>query len=195
MPFETLGKNMMLNALRGTAPGTPLTHAGLLQAGGAKSVTGVAATGVFTSAAHGYSNGDLVVFSAITGGTGLTTGYPYFVVSTATNTFQVALTPGGAAVIFGADLTAGTVKKLTEVTGGSPTYARKAVTYAVAADGAINLSAPQTFDIPAGTTVDWVRFFSAVTAGTGLGITAVVAETFAGQGTYTLNTSAIDLNL
>jgi hypothetical protein len=45
-----------------------------------------------------------------------------------------------------------------EVTGGSPAYARKAVTFASAAGGSRALSAAVTFDVPA-TTVRWFGFW------------------------------------
>jgi hypothetical protein len=76
-----------------------------------KAVTGVAATDIFTSAAHGYSNGDVVIFSALTGGTGLALGTTYFVINKATDTFQLATTPSGSAVDFTTDLSAGTIQK------------------------------------------------------------------------------------
>lgn len=52
--------------------------------------------------AHGYANGDQVVFLGGTPPGGLTEGTTYFVVSAATDTYQVAATAGGAAI----DLTA-----------------------------------------------------------------------------------------
>jgi hypothetical protein len=56
------------------------------------------------------------VFTALTGGTGLTAGRVYWVTATslAAKTFRVASTPGGAALGFSADITAGTVAKLTD---------------------------------------------------------------------------------
>lgn len=48
--------------------------------------------------AHGYANGDMVVFYGGTIPTGLTAGTIYYVVSAATNTFKVAATAGGAAI-------------------------------------------------------------------------------------------------
>jgi hypothetical protein len=45
-----------------------------------------------------------------------------------------------------------------EVTGGSPAYARKAVTFAAAAGGSRALSAAVTFDVPS-TTVRWFGFW------------------------------------
>jgi hypothetical protein len=78
-----------------------------------KAVTGVAATGIFTAASHGYAVGDLVVFVLTTGGSGLTAGLPYYVVATnfASGTFSVALAPGGSVVTFASDLTSGTVAR------------------------------------------------------------------------------------
>lgn len=52
-----------------------------------------------------------------------------------------------------------------ESTGGSPAYARKAVTWAAASGGTRANSAAITFDLPA-STVQHVGFWSAVTAGT-----------------------------
>lgn len=40
-----------------------------------------------------------------------------------------------------------------EVTGGSPAYARKAVTFSAASGGSKDIAAAQTFDVPASTTV------------------------------------------
>ena len=59
-----------------------------------------------------------------------------------------------------------------EVTGGSPAYARKAITYAAAATAAKASSSSPTFDIPTGTTVRWVGRWTAITAGTFLGMEA-----------------------
>ena len=59
----------------------------------------IASPAVVTWAAHGLSNGNGVVFS--TGGalpTGLTAGTLYYVIAAATNTFEVALHQGGAAI-------------------------------------------------------------------------------------------------
>jgi hypothetical protein len=53
-----------------------------------------------------------------------------------------------------------------EVVGGSPAYARKSFTWSSAAAGAKSISAAQTFDIPAGTTVRAVASYDASTAGT-----------------------------
>jgi HK97 family phage prohead protease len=69
-----------------------------------------------TSAAHGFSNGDAIVFTALTGGTGVTAGQVYWVIADtlAAQTFKFSATPGGAAVDFSTNITAGTVAKVTD---------------------------------------------------------------------------------
>lgn len=80
-----------------------------------------------------------------------------------------------------------------EVSGGSPAYARKAATWNAASAGALDNSGTAVFDIPAGTTVKRLGFFSAVTAGTYYGDAELTDEIFAGQGTYTLTDADITL--
>lgn len=80
-----------------------------------------------------------------------------------------------------------------EVSGGSPAYARKAATWNAASAGNLDNSNTPVFDIPAGTTVKRLGFFSASTAGTYYGDAELTDEVFAGQGTYTLNDADISL--
>jgi hypothetical protein len=79
-------------------------------------VTGVAATDIITANGHGFVAGDRVVFTALTGGAGLVTKQAYYVIAAnlAANTFEVSATPGGAAVNFTTDITAGSVQKNAE---------------------------------------------------------------------------------
>ena len=64
-----------------------------------------ATANTFRSTAHGYANGDRVVFygsagaAAVVPGGGLTAGTIYFVVGATADTFQVATTSGGAAIV------------------------------------------------------------------------------------------------
>jgi hypothetical protein len=53
----------------------------------------------------------------------------------------------------------------TELTGGSPAYARKAVTWTAASGGIRDNNAQLLFDIPAATTVAFHGLYSAITAG------------------------------
>ncbi len=71
----------------------------------------------------------------------------------------------------------------TEPSGGSPAYARKALTWvAGASDGVVTVTV--TFDIPAGTTIVGVGVHDALTAGNYVDGAAVTSQAFAAQGTY-----------
>jgi hypothetical protein len=72
----------------------------------------------------------------------------------------------------------------TELTGGSPAYARKPVSWGAASAGVI--TGTVTFDVPSGATVAGAGLHSAVTAGTYIDGAAVTSQAFASQGTYTL---------
>ena len=81
-----------------------------------------------------------------------------------------------------------------EVTGGSPAYARKAITWNAAASGSLDNNANPAFDVPGGVTVSHAGFWSAATGGTFYGGNALSAsETFAGQGTYTLTDADLSI--
>ncbi len=122
MPYSTAGKNLMLNALRGTNPTTPITHVSL----------------------HTASPGD-----------------------------------SGA----------------NEVSGGSPAYARVAIAFNAPSAGSMDDSTNgATFNVPAGTTVTHVGFWSASTSGTFLAYDDVTSESFGAQGTYTVTDADLDLN-
>ena len=72
----------------------------------------------------------------------------------------------------------------TEVTGGSPAYARKSISWGAPSNGVI--TATVTFDVPSGTTVVGAGVHSAVTAGTYYDGASVTSQAFASQGTYQL---------
>ena len=80
-----------------------------------------------------------------------------------------------------------------EVTGGSPAYARKAVTWNAAAAGSKAISGTAVFDVPSGTTIRRVGLFSAVTGGTYFGDAEITDETYGGQGTYTVTAATISV--
>ena len=87
------------------------------------SVSGANSTDLFTAAAHGLNNDDMVYLAITTGLTGITAGY-FFVINTATGTFQLSATKGGAAVNFTADGT-GTVKRVADLVGKMLDYDNK----------------------------------------------------------------------
>jgi len=88
--------------------------------------------------------------------------------------------------------TAGTA----EVTGGAPAYARESISWAAAASAALTTDAQIVFDVPAGTTITHLGYWSAVSSGTFYGSRQLSSsESYTGQGTYTINTGDIDESL
>lgn len=70
-----------------------------------------------------------------------------------------------------------------EVTGGSPAYARKAATWAVGTvDGVVTVTV--TFDVPGSVTVTHVGLWDALSGGNFLDKVAVTSQAFASQGTF-----------
>lgn len=75
-----------------------------------------------------------------------------------------------------------------EVTGGSPAYARKAIAWGAASNGVITGSV--VFDVPASTTVAFVGVWSAATGGNFLDKAAVTSQAFSSQGQFQINATA-----
>lgn len=74
------------------------------------SITGTEASNTINDAGHTFVNNTPVVFSALTGGAGLSVNIPYFVVnSVAGVSYQLSLTSGGGAINFTTDISAGTI--------------------------------------------------------------------------------------
>lgn len=81
-----------------------------------------------------------------------------------------------------------------EVTGGTPAYARKAVAWSTAANGVAAISGGVTFDVPAATSISYIGLWSTATGGTFYGGAALSAtETYGGQGTYNLTALTISI--
>lgn len=74
-----------------------------------------------------------------------------------------------------------------EVTGGSPAYARMPLTWAFGTTGTATSSA--TFNIPAAITAAWTGLWSALTGGIFRDKADIVDQAFASQGTLTVNYS------
>ncbi len=73
-----------------------------------------------------------------------------------------------------------------EVTGGTPAYARKALTWTAGTTGTGTASA--TYDIPSGITAAWGGIWSQVaTGGTFRDTVDIVDQAFASQGQLTIN--------
>lgn len=105
-------------------------------------------------------------------------------IQTATMKNTLATSYGTAAAYAALYTTAPGGSAGTEVTGGSPAYARKALTWGAASGGVVTVTV--TFDVPSGTTVVGAGVHTAVTAGTYLDGGSVTSQAFASQGTYAL---------
>ena len=79
-----------------------------------------------------------------------------------------------------------------ELSGGSPVYARKAITWNAASAGNLDNDANPVFDVPAGSTVAFFGLWSADGL-TFYGSGSLTAEDFVGQGTYTLDDADVGL--
>ena len=111
-----------------------------------------------------------------------------------------AVWPPDTVSLHTADPGNGTTSAAGEVTGGTPAYARKAVTFAAAAAGSRASSVAVVFDVPGATTVSHLGYFRGATflgsrALRNAANTADQTETFTGQGTYTLASGSVVENL
>lgn len=79
-------------------------------------VTATASSDLVNSTSHGLVVGDSVIFTALTGGAGLTANVPYYVTWKDANTFKVSATKGGTAIDITTDASAATAYKLTALT-------------------------------------------------------------------------------
>lgn len=81
---------------RGIMEATSVDNVTFSAASGAvQTGTATASGDVVNVTSNGYANGSIVAFTVLTGGSGLRLNFPYFVVGTATNTFQVSRSLGG----------------------------------------------------------------------------------------------------
>lgn len=102
----------MLGLISGKMPGQSMVPGGLSST--TYAATGVAATNVITATGHTFTNGDLVAFSAISGGSGLAIENRYYVRDVSGDTFKLATTSGGSAIDFTTDITSGTIAAVVE---------------------------------------------------------------------------------
>lgn len=139
LTFDVPAGTYAFFGLYNASTGNTNNYRGFIPFGGASALKGFASVDTtltndqFLSVGHGMSDGDRVILSPVFGETiptGLTDGAVYYVVSSATNTFKVSLTNGGAAV----DITA---------TGGGEVYWQRVVPEVFAAQGQITVAANQ----------------------------------------------------
>ena len=81
------------------------------------SCTGTAATDTITAIGHDFTNNDLIIFTSLSGGDGLSTNSglwynkKYFVRDVSGDTFKLSNSAGGSAIDFTTDITAGTISE------------------------------------------------------------------------------------
>lgn len=80
-----------------------------------------------------------------------------------------------------------------EISGGTPAYARKSVTWGASSGGVVAITNQPVFDIPASTTVARAGLWSAASGGTYYGDGDVADEFYAAQGTYTITAASISI--
>lgn len=190
-------RKVMIEALRtNTAPALQVAAVGLLQRAAAKTTTSESTTKLKLTA-HGFSAGDVLVFTALNGGAGLLVGRPYIVLAAGleTNAFSISMVPAGTAESWTTEVIATSeVAKLSEVSGGSPAYARIATALGAASSkGQLDDSTEHTINVPASTTVNFIGYWSATSAGTLLIINEILAEKFEAQGTMKITDTKLDL--
>lgn len=105
-------------------------------------------------------------------------------IQTVTQRNTLAAAYGTAAAFGAAYTTAPGGSAGTEPSGGSPAYARKALSWG--APSASVVTVVPVFDIPSGTTIVGAGVHTLITAGTYLDGVAVTSQAFASQGTYTV---------
>lgn len=179
--------------------GAPTTHVGLGTKGADITSVSAATNDNFTKTTHGLSAGDMVIVSSLVGGVGLTAGDVYYVRTVAdANTFTLGKIAGASttAVDITTAYTSLTVNKITEVSGGTPAYARKPLAYALATDSTDYIDDTTNgavIDVPA-STVDYTVFYSALTGGPAQAVVPQTQEVFATQGTYTVTDAKLGVS-
>lgn len=82
-----------------------------------------------------------------------------------------------------------------EISGGTPAYARQAPTWNAASAGSKTISNTPDFNVPAATTVSHVGLWGGASGAVAYyGYVDVTDEAFAAQGTYEVISGTIDLN-
>lgn len=83
----------------------------------------------------------------------------------------------------------------TEISGGSPAYARQAVSWDAASGGVMEMSGTETFDVEGGDTVDEIKLYGHSSNATpDYGGAAITDEVFGSQGTLTVNSLTVTLS-
>lgn len=80
-----------------------------------------------------------------------------------------------------------------ELTGGTPAYIRKAITWNAVSSGNLDSSNTPVFDIPGSTTISHLGYWSAETNGTYYASSDITDEVYAAQGTYDLTDADVTI--
>jgi hypothetical protein len=118
---DIVRKNKLIDVI-GSVEGVDYVDSITLTGGSIGSLTGTASDNTFARFDHGLSVNDRIQLLTKTGGTGLSTGVTYFVISAglATNAFRLSATEGGSEIDFTTDLTAATYKVVVDANGDLP---------------------------------------------------------------------------
>lgn len=198
MPVTGEFRNAALNAMTaGTKPSLLTEYLSLGENSGAAVSFVSITTTELEKTAHGLNTGDLIVFTAVTGGgtsggsAGIQLERPYYVEKVSANVIKISQTSTISAEVF-ATVTASTVQKITEIA----VTARIKTTLATAAKGVAEDGTARVISVPA-CTVNWILYMNALTEtiakGALHGISKVTAETFAAAGKYEVTSSKLDL--
>lgn len=198
MPVTGEFRNAALNAMTaGTKPSLLTEYVSVGENSGAAVSFVSITTTELEKTAHGLNTGDLIVFTALTGGgtsggsNGIQLERPYYVEKVSANVIKISQTSTISAEVF-ATVTASTVQKIVEIA----VTARIKTTLAAAAKGVAEDATPRLIGVPA-CTVNWILYLNALTEtiakGALHGISKVTAETFAAAGKYEVTSSKLDL--
>lgn len=198
MPVTGEFRNAALNAMTaGTKPSLLTEYLSLGENSGAAVSFVSITTTELEKASHGLNTGDLIVFTAVTGGgtsggsAGIQLERPYYVEKVSANVIKISQTSTISAEVF-ATVTASTVQKITEIA----VTARIKTTLGAASKGVSEDGTARVISVPA-CTVNWILYMNALTEtiakGALHGISKVTAETFAAAGKYEVTSSKLDL--
>lgn len=194
--FTGLGKNEALEAIKAVAK-----YVGGFSQSSEVSLTGQVSTEELKLASgHGLSVGDLIMFTTLTGGkTGanpLFVGRPYFVIVSNAEGIKISQKESGTAEVWAETVTAGKYVKLTELSGGSPTYARVGTSFGTASKGKLEDVTGHALNVKAGATISHIGYFQNSSGTPTVGVFTLAApEAFSEQGTYTVASATFDDSL
>ena len=81
----------------------------------------------------------------------------------------------------------------TELSDGGAGYARQPITMVAASGGAVTITADATFNVDSGDTVNYVGYYTDLTAGTLIAYDDVTQEVFGADGQYILDSSTFTI--